>query len=78
MLLGNLEKVFVYQLDNQNFTLLGVIDDVISVNWAKHYNKYSDVYLSVIPSERNLDLLQKGRVLWIGGDNAARIDIVEK
>ena len=78
MLLGNLEKVFVYQLDNQNFTLLGIIDDVISVNWAKHYNKYSDVYLSVIPSERNLDLLQKGRVLWIGGDNAARIDIVEK
>ena len=78
MLLGELDKVFVYQLDNQNFTLLGIVEDIISANWSKLFNKYSDVSFNVIPSERNIDLLKKGRVLWIGGDNAARIDVVEK
>lgn len=78
MLLGELDRVFVYQLDNQNFTLLGIVDEIISAKWGKHYNKYSDVSFNVIPSEKNIDLLKKGRVLWIGGDNAARIDIVEK
>lgn len=78
MLLGNLEQISVFQIDRSGFQLLGVVDDVISTTWGKMFNKYCEVTMNVIPSERNLNLLKKGRFIWTGGDNAARIDIVEK
>lgn len=78
MLLGNLEQISVFQIDSQHFDLVGVVDDVISVNWGKLYNKYCEVFISAMPTERNFGLLKKGRFISVGGETAARIDIVEK
>ena len=77
MLLGNFQSLYVYRLDNTHFELIGVIDDLISVDWKKYFNKYGDATIKVIPTKQNMELLKKGNILSPGSKNAIRIDTAE-
>lgn len=77
MLLGNFQGLNVYQVDNSDFKQIGVIDQLISVDWKKYFTKYGDATIKVIPTKQNMELLKKGTILSPGSKNAIRIDTVE-
>lgn len=77
MLLGNFQSLNAYQVDNSNFKQIGVLDQLISVDWKKYFNKYGDATIKVIPTKQNIELLKKGIILSPGSKNAIRIDTVE-
>lgn len=77
MLLGNFQSLDVYQVDNSNFKRIGILDQLISVDWKKYFTKYGDATIKVIPTKQNIRLLKKGNILSPGSKNAIRIDTVE-
>lgn len=77
MLLGNFQSLDVYQVDNSNFKQIGIIDQLISVDWKKYFTKYGDATIKVIPTKQNIELLKKGNILSPGSKNAIKIDTVE-
>jgi hypothetical protein len=77
MLLGNFQSLDVYQVDNSNFRQIGIIDQLISVDWKKYFTKYGDATIKVIPTKQNIELLKKGNILSPGSKNAIKIDTVE-
>ena len=63
MLLGNFQSLDVYQVDNSNFKRIGILDQLISVDWKKYFTKYGNATLKVIPTKQNIRLLKKGNIL---------------
>lgn len=77
MLLGNFQALNVYQLDNSHFEQVGIIEELISVDWKKYFDKYGEATIKVFPTSHNIQLLKKGIVLSPNSKNAIRIDTVE-
>ena len=76
MLLGNYEDIMVFQIDNENFELLGEINQLTSVIWGKNFIGYFDFQINAPITEENKEYLKKGRILWPGGKDAGIIEIV--
>lgn len=77
MLLGNFQSLYAYKLDNTHFELIGVIDDLISVDWKKYFAKYGEATIKLTPTKNNIALLKKGVVLSPSSKNAIIVDTVE-
>lgn len=70
-------ELIVFQLDNQGtFEPLGEINKYTSLSWPDKYRGYSNFELHAPVNDENRALIQKGNILWAGGDNAAVIEII--
>ena len=66
-----------YQVDNSDFKQVGVVDQLISVDWKKNFSKYGEATIKVIPTKQNIALLKKGVILSPNSKNAIKVDTVE-
>lgn len=76
MLLKNIE-ISVFNISNENFELIGEINQFTSLIWPDNFNGYATFELNAPITSENKALLKKGNVIWCGGDNAAIIEIVQ-
>lgn len=78
MLLGDLENLVVFKVDNEDFEPIGQINQITSVTWGKKFNAYFDVVINAPVTEENKKLFKKGRIIWAGPKyhSAAIIDII--
>lgn len=77
MLLNNAE-VYVYKLDDEGtFDAIGEINQFTSLMWPDKYNGYSTFSLWAPITEENKSLIKKGNIIWLGGRNAAMIEIIK-
>ena len=76
MLLKNVE-IQIFNIDEENFESLGVINKFTSLIWPDKFNGYETFELHTPINEENKTLLKKGNFIWCGGDNAAIIEIIE-
>lgn len=77
MLLKDIPELLVYEVTNESFEVVGIID-AISISWTKYFNKFADISLKVLATKQNIELLTKNRIIYPkGGTDAAFIDIVE-
>lgn len=75
MLLSDLE-LNVFQIDNENFELIGTVEKFSSLIWKNAYKGYAQFELWAPITEQNNELLKEGNVLWAGGDIAGIIEII--
>lgn len=75
MLLNDLE-IFVYRVDDEVFELLGTVEKFSSLIWPITFRSYSTFEMWAPITEQNSELLRDGNILYIGGDKAAIIEIV--
>lgn len=74
----NIVDIIVYQLDNTGrFEAIGEINKFTSLIWPDKYNGYTTFQLWAPINEENKRLIRKGNILWVGGDNAAVIEIIQ-
>ena len=74
---ANSLEVVVFQLDNSGrFDSIGEINKYTSLSWPDKYNGFSSFELRAPVTEENQYLIQKGNVVWCGGDNACVIEII--
>ena len=77
MLLKDIPELLVYEVTNESFEVVGIIDAIL-ISWTKYFNKFADISLKVLATEQNIKLLTKNRIIYPkGGTDAAFIDIVE-
>lgn len=75
MLLKNVE-IQVFKLDNNIFEPIGGINQFTSLIWPDKFNGYTTFELCAPITPENKNLIKKNNVLWCGGDNAAKIEII--
>jgi hypothetical protein len=75
MLLKNVE-VQVFKIDNDTFEPIGGINHLTSLIWPDKFNGYATFELNAPVTPENKLLLKKDNILWCGGDNAAKIEII--
>lgn len=75
MLLKNAE-VQVFKLDNDTFEVIGGVNQFTSLIWPDKFNGCASFELNAPATPENKELLKKDNILWCGGDNAAKIEIV--
>ena len=69
--------IHIYRLDDDGtFEPLGVINEYTSLIWPDKHNGYTTFELTAPVTRENRDLIKKERIIWCGGDNAARIEII--
>jgi hypothetical protein len=76
MLLKNVE-ILVFNLTNDDFELIGEVNEFTSLIWPDNFNGYTTFELNAPITPENKFLFKKNNVIWCGGDNAAVIEIVE-
>lgn len=76
MLLKDVE-IQVFKLDNDVFQAIGSINHFTSLMWPDKFSGYATFELNAPVTPENRDLLKKENVIWCGGDNAAKIEIIE-
>lgn len=69
--------VTVFKVDNNTFESLGQINRYKSLVWPDKFNGHATFEIWAPITEENLNLLKKGNIIWCGGDNAARVEIVK-
>lgn len=75
MLLKNVE-IQVFKLDDDIFEPIGGINQFTSLIWPDIFNGYTTFELTAPVTPENKMLIKQDNVLWCGGDNAARIEII--
>lgn len=76
MLLKNAE-INVFQLDNDIFDAIGLVNKFTSLIWPDKFNGYTTFELNAPVTAENKNLLKEGNVIWCGGDNAAVIEVIQ-
>lgn len=76
MLLKNVE-IQVFKLDNNIFEPIGGINKFTSLIWPNKFNGYATFELCAPITSENKTLIKKNNILWCGGDNAAKIEIIQ-
>jgi len=76
MLLKNVE-IQVFRLDNDKFESIGGINQFTSLIWPDKYNGYTTFELNAPVTPENKNLFKKDNIIWCGGDNAAKIEIIQ-
>lgn len=69
--------IYVFELTNTVFEPIGEVNKYTSLIWPDAYNGYALFELYTPVTEENREMLQQGRVVWCGGDNAAIIEVVQ-
>ena len=75
MLLKNVE-IQVFQIDNNIFEPIGGINHFTSLIWPDKFNGYTTFELNAPITPENKNLIKKDNIIWCGGDNAAKIEII--
>lgn len=70
-------SILVFELTNEKFEIVGELTDFTSLIWPESYNKFSTFELWAPITEANKQLLKEDFVLWKGGDNAFKIEIIK-
>lgn len=77
MLLKSLD-IYVYKLDDDGtFDSIGQINKYTSLMWPNKFNGYASFELNAPVIQENRNLIEKGNIIWCGGDNACMIEIVQ-
>lgn len=76
MLLKNVE-IQVFKLTDDVFEAIGGINHFTSLIWPDKYNGYAEFELNAPVTPENKELLKKDNIIWCGGDNAVKIDIIQ-
>lgn len=75
MLLKNVE-IQIFQVNNDIFEPIGGISKYTSLIWPDKFNGYTTFELNAPNTPENKELLKKNNIIWCGGDNAAKIEII--
>ena len=75
MLLKSAE-IQVFKVDNDTFEIIGGINHFTSLIWPDKFNGYATFELNAPVTPENKMLLKKDNIIWCGGDNAAKIEII--
>lgn len=70
-------KLWVFIVDDTQFTPIGYLDQYTSLTWPDKYNGYDSFELYAPITDLNTELLQKNNIIWNMGRNACIIEIVE-
>lgn len=71
-------EIIVFCLDDYGrFDHIGEINKYTGLSWPDKYSGFAEFELYAPVTEENRDLIQKGHILWCGGDAAAIIEIVD-
>lgn len=77
MLLEKQLQVYIFEVSNDKFEILGEVNQLTSLIWPSKYNGYAGFSLWAPITEENARLLREGNVIWCGGDDAAIIEMVK-
>lgn len=78
MLLEKQAQITIFRLDNNGtFESVGQINQFTSLIWPDRFNGYATFELRAPVNDENTAYLKRGNIVWCGGDNAARIEIVD-
>lgn len=75
MLLKNIE-IQVFKIDNNTFEPIGGVNHFTSLIWPDKFNGYTSFELNAPVTQENKMLLKKDNIIWCGGENAAKIEII--
>lgn len=78
MLLNKVISISVFQVDDTTFDRIGEVNQYDSLIWPDKLNGYANFELWAPIIEENSLYFKKGNILWCGGDNACRIEIVKE
>ena len=76
MLLKNAD-IQIFKVDDTTFEAVGGINQFTSLIWPNKFNGYASFELNAPITPENKELLKKDNIIWCGGDNAAKIEIVQ-
>lgn len=76
MLLKNVE-IQVFKLTNTIFEPIGGVNHFTSLIWPDKFNGYAEFELNAPVTPENKLLLKKDNIIWCGGDNAGKIEIID-
>lgn len=77
MLLDKDISIIVFKLNNTTFEQIGELGQFTSLIWPDAFSGYAKFELWSPINEDNAELIQKGNVLWTGGENAGVIEIIK-
>lgn len=75
MLLKSVD-IQVFKVDNDVFEPIGGINQFTSLIWPDKFNGYTEFELNAPITLENRELIKEDNILWCGGDNAAKIEII--
>ena len=77
MLLEKQIQILVFKVDDNTFESIGEVNQYNSLIWPDKFNGYASFELWAPITEENSEYFKKGNILWCGGDNAAKVEIVK-
>lgn len=77
MLLEKQIQILVFKVDDNTFENIGEVNQYDSLIWPDKFNGYASFELWAPVTEENSEYFKKGNILWCGGDNAAKVEIVK-
>lgn len=77
MLLEKQIQILVFKVDDTTFENIGEVNQYDSLIWPDKFNGYASFELWAPITEENSEYFKKGNILWCGGDNAAKVEIVK-
>lgn len=78
MLLKKEAQPMIFRLgDDGTFDNLGEINQFSSLMWSDSYDEYSNFELWAPMTDENIELIKIGNIIWLGGENAAMIEIIK-
>lgn len=77
MLLEKQIQMLVFKVDDNTFENIGEVNQYDSLIWPDKFNGYASFELWAPITEENSEYFKKGNILWCGGDNAAKVEIVK-
>lgn len=70
-------ELWVFVVNDSEFTAVGSIEQYTSLTWPDKYNGYDSFELYAPITDKNRELLKKENMLWVKGKKAVRIEIIE-
>lgn len=70
-------ELWVFVVNDSEFTAVGSITQYTSLTWPDKYNGYDSFELYAPITDKNRELLKKENMLWVKGKKAVRIEIIE-
>lgn len=74
-MISNIIKVFV--VNDKEFYAAGEVDDAKSIIATKEYQKFGSIEITVPITQRNVELLVKGNIIWLGDTSAYFIEYIQ-
>ena len=76
MLLTKTATPIIFEVTNNKFEAIAEVDDYKSLQWGEAYQGCSTFEMWCPVNDKNSDCLKKGNIIWLGGDTAGLIEIV--